>query len=261
MGLCLNIINRAIDDICPIYVGNTEKRIEERKVKFAEIEKIFDDEKALLKADYAKDVAELELAYENNKKFWETSKKNLTEELDTFTKNKNRIKSEKLHKLTGKIKNELDYLEKKFVAEEVTQDSYVREMAIIAEKKESEAQIIKDYYTNTINSREKIINDKIAAITKKEEDFVAKHAEKKAKLSKTLEVKALNIIIEQERKDLIKVALEWFINDFEKVLNYCRKENLNVKDCYLEVKNRLALLGRSSEELEKLIERIDRHDY
>ena len=261
MGLCLSIINRAFDDICPIYVGNTEKRIEERKNKFSEIEKTFDDEKTLLKNDYAKELAELESAYKKSQIFFSNAKKRLGEELESYTKTKNRIKSEKLHKLTGRINVELGNLEKKFVADEVTQDNYIKQMGIIIENKESESQKIRDYYANAISVREKIINEKIAAITKKEKDALVKHEEKKAKLLKTLEVKALNILIEQERKDLIKTSLDWFINDFEKVLSYCRKADLNVKDCYLEVKNRLSMLGRSSEELDRLIERIEKHDY
>jgi len=57
--------------------------------------------------------------------------------------------------------------------------------------------------------------------------------------------------------DQIRLAVATFEEDTDKIKHWCLMAGVHVKDCYSEVQERLALLGRNSLKINELLRKIE----
>lgn len=225
-NLTVEILAKALDDICPSYslLGREalKKKTEKRNAFYQQIENEFDVEWKNLENDFSTKIRELE----NEKKA-------------VLEHHRERLKREHVNR-------ELDELDK----------SYEKE---VAGKSDSEREEIEKVFlekTEYINSKNnsRTIEPKLHPVKKN-------YSKKLESLLSNYKIKEKGYNIRRNQKDRIRMSLQWFVEDFEKVKQFCLSCNIDLKSCYYEVRRRLTMAGRESDELNDLIKKIENHEY
>jgi len=60
----------------------------------------------------------------------------------------------------------------------------------------------------------------------------------------------------REELDLIRLSVEGFVKDFERIKHWCVTAGVPLKTCYTEVVLRLSMLGRKSKEIEDIVKKV-----
>ncbi len=257
--LALVALSKALDDICPRFETEPEEirqqLIKERINEFKVNEKELDAEWQRLEKEALRDVKKL-------KKNAQT----ITNKLEKTRKTK-RIAS-KVKDLQHKKRKRLLYLQQKLSIEvkklnqqlsnlnpsskkhaQITRklNNLQSSMKSKMEKSEKRYDII---IQNTLNSdNSKLVDARI----KNSEEVWKKRAKRLEKQWRDKE-----LIFENKSYDLdqIRLAIQGFVEETDRIKLLCEMAGVNLLVCYLSVRERLWMIGRNSLEINNLIEKI-----
>lgn len=247
-NLYTEVITQALDDICPA----DEKQVKERLDKYRGIEEAYDKEWELLQSQYEKEQKEFlesrtriqeKISQQDNAS---TVDRKIAKKRGTKDRKVARLRRQRAQRL--KSLNPFDYWA-----------TYQREHDEITEEFDEtithcEQKFCED--KNRLNSSRNSV--KIKSRREVSDKVWTKNRDL---LEKRFKIKEANYNLRRNEEDHIRVAIEWFVNDFEYVLDLCRKVELDVKDCYQTARERIELIGYDTKPVDDILEKIENHEY
>lgn len=216
--LALGILDKAFDDICPVYENEPhhlrDERVQKRAKKFEDNEREFD-------------------------KDWD--------ELVKYTEERYEKINSRRDEVLSRIR-ESDNSEEIDAKIEKVSDEYKIKRSDSKEERETKNRIKRqktDELEGQRNSEQ--VNKRLRMSSKTWQGHLDE-------LDRTTQWREDNYHLRRMEGDQIRMTLEWFINDRETVEETCQIAEISPLDCYKTVRDRLAKLGRTSEEIEEIIE-------
>lgn len=268
--LALHLLSRALDDICPLEIMDEDtgelienklseqvEKIKDRAQKFTLDEKELDEE--------------WDSIYQKAEDEWNTFLKERKSAFSRIEKTRNRDKvNSKIitHKSNRKLRIlriEKDLIKKKKEYEQkvlkaarkgkpIKEDVIKRKIASLERYSAKRMQSSIKHYENMIKNAEALENTEHVNRRLQESKEIWARREREIKEKYALKVFTFNHkSIEQ---DQIRLSLYWFIDDIKKVNFWCLLAGVSLEQCYDAVKRRLALLDRTSPEIEDIIQQI-----
>jgi chromosome segregation ATPase len=254
--LSLTILSKALDDICPKFdrepPETKEQLIKERISFFKAQEKELDREWREL---------EREAQYELSQ--FKKDKQQVLKKLEK-TRKTSRIKS-KIKELEHKKTLRISYLQKK--KQTAIKDLQKQLSALNSESKKYK-QINKKLNTLVITKVEKSENRYNTIISNTKNSDNGNKVNERIEYSKVVWDRKFNklknkftereIIHENKRfeQDQIRMAIQDFEEQIELYKHWCIWAGVSLRTCYTSVKDRMNMLGRTSEKIDALLEKI-----
>lgn len=241
--LSLTVLQKALDEICPKF--EDEEKVKERIELFEVYELELDEEWEELEREAER---ELELFYEE---------RNLIFSKIERTKNSNKVQS-KVDGFETKKQRRVEYLHRK-------RDQLLGSIPLDDEKLEQKRERINNQYDEKIRKSEirfnTIINN---TLNTDNTENVARRLEQSKKVwdRKYEELKhsfELREIIHNNKRmefDQIRLAVQGFEEEFERVALWCLMGGVTPLSCYVQVKERMEMIGLETLKIDTMISDI-----
>lgn len=257
--LCLTVLSKTLDDICPKFDGETEKTksqlIKERIKTFKNNERELDKEWQELEEEAELELRQFHANREKILKKIERTRK--TEKIEAKVKELNHKKHIRVSYLIQKQKDMNEIFSSQLKELEKDSRAYKQLKRKISTYNNSIQDKIRKtefrYNTiinNTLNSdnSEKVkerIEQSIRVWDRKFDKLKAKFIERE-------------IIYENKRFELdqIRMAIEDFEEQLPRMMHWCLMAGVSLKDCYTSVVERMRMVERESEKINTILERI-----
>ena len=266
--LGISVLQRALDDICPIdHIDpnlNEEKKqqlLKEHLKKIKDRERKFSIQESELDLEWQKiqDDAEEE---------WSRFLKDRKAAFERIEKTRNAVKvKNKVEEYKGQeqlristILRELEEAKEAYKKKSETRKRPYTERAIAAKYRSLENKAnkkitnAKAHYANMISNKLASENTEKVERRLREAKETWENREKAIKDKYTFKVNTHNH--KRLEQDQIRLAIDWFVDDVPKVLFWCNLAGTTLHECYRGVQRRLKLLGRESMEFNDVFERV-----
>lgn len=271
--LGIAILQRALDDICPIdRIDSNLPELKKAQLLKEHIEKIRDRER---KFKTQEDELDLEWSkiQEDAEEEWTRfliDRKSAFERIEK-TRNAEKVKTrvesyraqEQLRIST--ILRELEEAREAYRVKSETRKRPYTERAKAAKKRSLENKANKKI-VNTKAHYGKMITNAIASentekVERRLSEARATWSRREEELKQKYAFKVSTHNHKRLEQDQIRLSVDWFIHDVPKVLFWCNLAGTTLHECYRGVQRRLVLLGRESKELNEVVKKVKAGDY
>lgn len=257
--LALNVLSKALDDICPKFELESEEMrsmlIKERAEFFKEQEKLLDKEWNYLERESQRET--LALKKERSRVNSKIKKSRNTARIKAKISVLKRSKAKRIAYLKEKLKSETKLIQQQLKTLDGTRKKYTQiqnKLAKFTQTIEHKIEVTTKRFDKLILQTQKLDNAEAVERKLKQSQDIWKR--KYDKIKKKYEEQENFYNNRREDLDLVRLAVEGFEHEENDIKHWCEWAGVSVKICYKEVQARLKLLGRKSLKIDELISKM-----